>query len=363
MVRVHRIMDDRKRQYRDTENDKKREQYNALSKEEKSAYHKRTDANKAKRKQKAFDDGRDWCAHGSHAVNKEDMIFCPVDDLGIVGCIPGKTRHHACIRHFSAYIAPHRARNNKTLERKWTDAKSHAKRRGLLWCISNSKERELKETNICHYCGHRSSNELILGIDRMDPDPPAYTDDNVVASCATCNYSKGGWSVSDFISACTAVTNFAKSGACTTKSIPYRQVVRQMSDTPMYHTTASSWMDDETTTYMLGDVEWRKRIVTYDRSMPYYQYKYNAKRRGLEFEISESKYKELITGGCFYCGIKDEDRVGIDRKLSTIGYMVDNCVGCCSTCNFMKKSLTPHAFVDMCTRVHHKWASAKGVEA
>jgi hypothetical protein len=55
---------------------------------------------------------------------------------------------------------------------------------------------------------------------------------------------------------------------------------------------------------------------------------------------------------CFYCGFLSEDTLnGIDRMDNRQGYITGNCVGCCKTCNFMKKSLDAHTFVERCGHV------------
>lgn len=42
---------------------------------------------------------------------------------------------------------------------------------------------------------------------------------------------------------------------------------------------------------------------------------------------------------------------GIDRKDSNVGYIFENCVTCCSTCNRAKGKLTEEEFVSMCQKV------------
>lgn len=82
------------------------------------------------------------------------------------------------------------------------------------------------------------------------------------------------------------------------------------------------------------------------------EYKIGAKARGLVFELSPQVFVSLIYAKCFYCGVdysrslhspsfKDLSiRVnGIDRKNSNLGYTEENCVPCCSVCNY-KKSTT-----------------------
>lgn len=97
------------------------------------------------------------------------------------------------------------------------------------------------------------------------------------------------------------------------------------------------------------------------------QYKRHAKTRGIDYNISEQDFINLLTLPCFYCGqipnnIKrtknDKDGFvysGVDRFNSTIGYNINNCVPCCKVCNFAKSNMSIDEF--------HKWALRIGQKA
>ncbi len=82
------------------------------------------------------------------------------------------------------------------------------------------------------------------------------------------------------------------------------------------------------------------------------QYKANAKRRKLIFNLSDLEIKELTSGNCVYCGIHPTQKMhdkgangayiynGIDRIDKDIGYILDNCVTACKTCNKAKTNMT-----------------------
>ena len=91
----------------------------------------------------------------------------------------------------------------------------------------------------------------------------------------------------------------------------------------------------------------------------YSKYKYGAKKRNLEFELEEEKFRELVTDNCYYCnsipktiepalGYRNGEFVynGIDRVDNNKGYLVDNCVTCCKICNIMKHILTQEEFIE-----------------
>lgn len=68
------------------------------------------------------------------------------------------------------------------------------------------------------------------------------------------------------------------------------------------------------------------------------EYRSNAKKRNIDFLLSAEQFKKIVNKPCHYCGGNSQDRGnGIDRKDSSKGYTVDNCVPCCSTCNMPYK--------------------------
>jgi hypothetical protein len=62
-----------------------------------------------------------------------------------------------------------------------------------------------------------------------------------------------------------------------------------------------------------------------------------AKSRNLLWDIPLADYERLISSDCHYCGgTLEETGVGLDRKDNAGGYIVDNVVPCCHSCNTMK---------------------------
>lgn len=78
----------------------------------------------------------------------------------------------------------------------------------------------------------------------------------------------------------------------------------------------------------------------------YYKiYQDDASNKNLPFEITLEQYLELVVKPCFYCGIiQNKGFNGIDKKVCTDGYILDNTVSCCSMCNVIKGTLTPEIF-------------------
>lgn len=77
----------------------------------------------------------------------------------------------------------------------------------------------------------------------------------------------------------------------------------------------------------------RKWRSTVDRK--YIDYKYEAKRRGLEFELTFKEFASFENVPCHYCG--DEMKsIGLDRVDNDLGYFMNNVVSSCHTCNSIK---------------------------
>lgn len=98
----------------------------------------------------------------------------------------------------------------------------------------------------------------------------------------------------------------------------------------------------------------------------YHGYKHGAQQRGLEWDLTKDKCKELFESDCYYCGkepsIKCKQssgsknagsymRNGIDRVDNKRGYLLDNCVPCCTYCNQAKKASTLDEFIGMAIRI------------
>lgn len=93
-------------------------------------------------------------------------------------------------------------------------------------------------------------------------------------------------------------------------------------------------------------------------------YKTSAMRKGISFALSKEEAHRLFSGNCYYCGAAParickgvRGRVsfpynGIDRKDNSIGYTQENCVSCCTRCNYAKRELNIADFLTWIARVH-----------
>jgi hypothetical protein len=88
----------------------------------------------------------------------------------------------------------------------------------------------------------------------------------------------------------------------------------------------------------------------------YYGYKRSAEERNLVFDIDMELFSKLVKDKCFYCNNSPVQTLdyykwtqgftynGIDRVDSSNGYTPNNCVSCCSKCNYAKRSMSSKDF-------------------
>lgn len=72
----------------------------------------------------------------------------------------------------------------------------------------------------------------------------------------------------------------------------------------------------------------------------------SAKKRNIENYLTKDNYIALVLANCKYCDC--EKSAGIDRIDNNKGYLLDNCVSCCGTCNRIKHILHPLFFMEKC---------------
>jgi len=92
------------------------------------------------------------------------------------------------------------------------------------------------------------------------------------------------------------------------------------------------------------------------------------KKNNINIEINLEYFTHIIKQKCHYCN--DEPRLtnrfsnrkyinkedlyinGIDRKDSEIGYTINNCVPCCTSCNYAKHTLNYNEFLEKIHKIH-----------
>ncbi len=94
----------------------------------------------------------------------------------------------------------------------------------------------------------------------------------------------------------------------------------------------------------------RRDRVLYPETYSYLRYKYGAKHRNLEFDLTKEEFLQFYGKPCFYCG-DAFDNNGLDRVDNTQGYNKNNIVPCCHRCNWMKSDFTVEAFINHCENI------------
>jgi len=101
-------------------------------------------------------------------------------------------------------------------------------------------------------------------------------------------------------------------------------------------------------------------------------YQRGAAQRNLSFELSRSEFDLMTQANCYYCNSgpmgkyrsrSSEDTYrynGIDRVNNKLGYITNNCVTCCATCNRMKLDATELDFLSRVSRIS-QFQKTKGV--
>lgn len=97
-------------------------------------------------------------------------------------------------------------------------------------------------------------------------------------------------------------------------------------------------------------------------------YKQSALNRNYPFNLSQTKFLNLIFKNCYYCDGIPTKRYekfvaitffanGIDRLDNTKGYVLNNCVTCCKICNKAKSTLDEQEFKEWIIKVYRNYAS------
>lgn len=257
----------------------------------------------------------------------------------------------------------------------FTNGKSHVSKRGIAWNISSSKEEALRSAIECYFCHHKadpSSEETvlirgnqcrtgILGIDRLEP-VPSYDDEGVVSACFRCNASKGGWGYSDFVNFCSAVAKFQVTGEPNTTFIPYQRTVRRPSSSASSSAASSSSVSSIASSssdpipssefeYELDGIKWTQKTVSFNTAICFSDYRYNAKKRNLKFDICKLDFENMVSKKCTFCGFFEKGKIGLDRIDTSKGYLFTNVHPSCVTCNHARGDLTVESFIDMCKSI------------
>lgn len=218
------------------------------------------------------------------------------------------------VRRNAVYIEKHReafnARRRSNFKHQVSRIKKQARDRGYVFELSDDDIQALLYDK-CVYCGVLP--DPFNTIDRMD-NAIGYTHTNVATCCKTCNMTKGCLDPATYIERCKHIA-FVHTG---------QGEAHPGSLAPTMHASVT--------------------MAIYQRS---------AKKKQLEFALTNADFDTLTNANCTYCHqpTTDVHRNGIDRVDSTRGYVADNCITSCGQCNIAKKKMTADKFVEHVCRV------------
>jgi hypothetical protein len=118
------------------------------------------------------------------------------------------------------------------------------------------------------------------------------------------------------------------------------------------------------------EINLKRRHPTGDacRHQLFLVYRKGAEKRNIQFNITESQFNKLTKMDCAYCGVPpiqltnrpqyqringDYPHNGIDRKDSSKGYTIKNCLPCCKRCNYAKGASSFNEFIAWITRLRN----------
>jgi len=81
-------------------------------------------------------------------------------------------------------------------------------------------------------------------------------------------------------------------------------------------------------------------------------YKYTAEIKNTKWSLTDEEAFIMFISPCFYCGMKEKDRLnGIDKIVYNYDYVKENCVPCCKGCNIMKGCMDVDVFIARCMHI------------
>lgn len=86
-------------------------------------------------------------------------------------------------------------------------------------------------------------------------------------------------------------------------------------------------------------------ICHFSKKGKFKMYKGRAKHYNIQFNLTFEEFESFWQKTCSYCG-SEIATIGIDRVDNTKGYILENCVSCCTMCNAMKMTSTEGEFLE-----------------
>jgi len=248
---------------------------------------------------------------------KEYQPFKTLKGINSKLCQPCRENQQKAEEKRKGRVRNYQAEAKRNLENNWKSF------------LSKSVERREKEINLtkeqyfeliqkkCTYCNYYNENE-INGIDRVD-NTKGYLLENCVTACKHCNRIKHILHPVFFIGKAGLICKFQDS-------------ILDVSERNEFYKKWSVYIHKVPTPHI-----YVKRITE--------------EKRGLEYSLTKEQYEELIYKPCYLCGFKNTVGNGLDRQDNSIGYIYENVLTCCSTCNMMKSFYNKDDFIGQMRKI------------
>lgn len=118
----------------------------------------------------------------------------------------------------------------------------------------------------------------------------------------------------------------------------------------------------------------KKESIRFLFTLFLHEYKISARRRGIEWKLTNDEALGIASKNCHYCGAKPkklkrsltsgpnnyactsrEKLNGIDRLDPDKAYVLDNCVPACKRCNYAKMSMSARVFLNHIAKIYLHW--------
>lgn len=124
------------------------------------------------------------------------------------------------------------------------------------------------------------------------------------------------------------------------RDVNYKELRKDYRQGETYKEIKRKYYKANTKKILSENAAWRQtfkgRLLSYKRA---------AKKRNVDWLLTDDEFKTFWQQPCAYCGDKIET-IGIDRVENDKGYFIGNCKPCCTTCNMMKMTLTKDEFIN-----------------
>ena len=214
-------------------------------------------------------------------------------------------------------IRNYQAEAKRNLENNWIMFKrTSIEKRNKELSLTKEEYFELIQKH-CTYCNYYNEDE-INGIDRLD-NSKGYILDNCISCCKHCNRMKHIFHPVFFIEKAKLI-------------IKYQNNLLDDSERKEFYTKWKIYIHKIPTHY-----NYVKRITE--------------EKRGLEYNLTKEEYENLIYKPCYLCGYKNIVGNGLDRQDTSKGYLLDNVLPCCSSCNMMKAFYNKDDFINQMKKI------------